>query len=71
MWLVHAMRLARVASDRPAPSLTHRGRAMQENSRIFVGLDTSKMKISVALAEEGAARARSDFLATSTTRQMR
>jgi len=31
MWLVHAMRRARVASDRPAPSLTHRGRAMQEN----------------------------------------
>ena len=53
MWLVHAMRRARVASDRPAPSLTHRGRAMQENSKIFVGLDTSKMKISVALAEEG------------------
>jgi hypothetical protein len=26
---------------------------MQENSKIFVGLDTSKMKISVALAEEG------------------
>ena len=25
MWLVHAMRRARVASDRPAPSLTHRG----------------------------------------------
>ena len=53
MWLVHAMRRARVASDRPAPSLTHRGQAMQENSKIFVGLDTSKMKISVALAEDG------------------
>jgi len=53
LWLVHAMRRARVASGRPAPSLTHRGRAMQENSKIFVGLDTSKMKISVALAEEG------------------
>lgn len=26
---------------------------MQENSKIFVGLDTSKMKICVALAEEG------------------
>ena len=53
MWLVHAMRRARVASDRPTPILTHTGRAMQENSKIFVGLDTSKMKISVALAEEG------------------
>ena len=53
MWLVHAMRQARVASDGPAPSLTHRGRAMQQNIRVFVGLDTSKMKISVALAEEG------------------
>jgi transposase len=29
------------------------GRAMQENSKIFVGLDISKMKISVALAEDG------------------
>ena len=53
MWLVHAMRRARVASDGPAPSLTHRGRAMQQNIRVFVGLDTSKMKISVALAEDG------------------
>ena len=53
MWLVHAMRRARVASDGPAPSLTHKGRAMQQNIRVFVGLDTSKMKISVALAEEG------------------
>ena len=26
---------------------------MQQNIRVFVGLDTSKMKISVALAEEG------------------
>jgi transposase len=26
---------------------------MQQNSRVFVGLDTSKLKISVALAEEG------------------
>ena len=26
---------------------------MQETSRVFVGLDTSKLKISVALAEEG------------------
>jgi len=50
---VHVMRRARVASDGPAPSLTHRGRAMQQNIRLFVGLDTSKMRISVALAEEG------------------
>src|SRR3954462_13125103 len=47
------MRRARVAPDRPVPSLTHRGRAMQQDSAVFVGLDTSKMKISVALAEEG------------------
>ena len=54
MWLVHALdERGCVASDRPTPILTHRGRAMQENSKIFVGLDTSKMKISVALAEEG------------------
>jgi transposase len=26
---------------------------MQQNIRVFVGLDTSKMKITVALAEEG------------------
>ena len=26
---------------------------MQQNSKVFVGLDTSKLKISVALAEEG------------------
>ena len=53
MGLVHAMRRARIASDGPAPILTHRGRAMQQNIRVFVGLDTSKMKISVALAEDG------------------
>src|SRR3954471_7038460 len=47
------MRRTRIAPDRPAPSLTHRGRAMQQDSAVFVGLDTSKMKISVALAEEG------------------
>src|SRR5918911_4808038 len=47
------MRRARVAPDRPVPSLTHRGRAMQQESAVFVGLDTSKMKISVAVAEEG------------------
>src|SRR3954470_20455143 len=47
------MRRTRVAPDGPAPSLTHRGRAMQQDSAVFVGLDTSKMKISVALAEEG------------------
>src|SRR5215211_2240328 len=47
------MRRARVAPDGPAPSLTHRGRAMQQDSAVFVGLDTSKRKLSVALAEEG------------------
>src|SRR3954464_5016594 len=47
------MRRTRVAPDGPAPSLTQRGRAMQQDSAVFVGLDTSKMKISVALAEEG------------------
>src|SRR5213082_330531 len=47
------MRRARVAPDRPVPSLTQRGRAMQQDSAVFVGLDTSKMTISVALAEEG------------------
>src|SRR5687767_3222622 len=47
------MRPTRVAPDGPVPSLTHRGRAMQQDSAAFVGLDTSKMKISVALAEEG------------------
>jgi transposase len=47
------MRRARVAPDGPVPSLTHRGRAMQQDSAVFVGLDTSKMTISIALAEEG------------------
>src|SRR4051794_13367260 len=47
------MRRTRVAPDGPAPSLTQRGRAMQQDSAVFVGLDTSKMKISVALAEDG------------------
>src|SRR5829696_6712908 len=47
------MRRTRVAPDRPVPSLTHRRRAMQQESAAFVGLDTSKLKISVALAEEG------------------
>lgn len=46
MWLVHAMRRARVASDRLAPSLTHRGRAMLENSKIFVGLALPPPKLS-------------------------
>ena len=32
---------------------THRGRAMREDSEVYVGLDTSKLKISVALAEAG------------------
>jgi transposase len=35
------------------PRLPHRGRAMQQKSKVFVGLDTSKLKISVAVAEEG------------------
>ena len=30
-----------------------RGRAMQKNIKVFIGLDASKMKISVALAEDG------------------
>jgi len=47
------MRRARVVPDGPAPSLPHKGRAMPRISRVFVGLDTSKLKISVALAEEG------------------
>src|SRR3982750_4347081 len=47
------MRRTRIAPDRPVPSLTHWGRAMQQDSAVFVGLDTSKMKISAALAEEG------------------
>ena len=45
--------MSRVAPGWPTPSLTHRGRSMQEASRVFVGLDTSKLKISVPLAEEG------------------
>src|SRR3712207_4173849 len=48
-----SMRRARVALDRPAPSLTHRGRAMQEDSELYVGLDASKLTISVAVAETG------------------
>src|SRR5215213_1900640 len=48
-----AMRRTRVAPDGPAPSLTHRGRTMKQESAVFVGLDTSKLKISVALAEDG------------------
>src|SRR4051794_7510450 len=47
------MRRTRVAPDGPVPSLTQRGRAMPQDSAVFVGLDTSKMKISVALAEAG------------------
>src|SRR5262245_21393150 len=49
----HTMRRARVAPGWPTPSLTHRGRSMQETSRVFVGLDIVKLKISVALAEKG------------------
>jgi transposase len=40
---------------------------MQQKSKVFVGLDTSKLKISVAVAHEGR-RARSAFSARSTTR---
>src|ERR687894_979212 len=47
------MRRTRVAPDGPAPSLTQRGRAMHQDSAVFVGLDASKLKISVALAEDG------------------
>src|SRR3954451_3311792 len=47
------MRRTRVAPDSPVPSLTHRRRAMQQDSAAFVGLDTSKMTISVTLAEDG------------------
>src|ERR671911_2536591 len=47
------MRRRRGAPDGPAPSLTHRGRAMHQESAVFVGLDASKLKISVALAEDG------------------
>src|SRR5215204_1756079 len=47
------MRRVSVVPDGPAPSLPHKGRAMPQKSRVFVGLDTSKLKISVALAEEG------------------
>src|ERR687885_1082329 len=52
-WLVPRIRRARAALDRPAPSLKHKGRAMQEESEVYVGLDTSKLKISVAVAEAG------------------
>src|ERR671910_1094312 len=48
-----AMRRTRVAPDGPAPSLTHRGRTMHQESAVFVGLDASTLKISVALAEDG------------------
>src|SRR3954451_17341805 len=47
------MRRARVVPDGPAPSPRQGGRAMPRISRVFVGLDTSTLKISVALAEEG------------------
>src|SRR5580704_14518202 len=41
-----------VASEGPKPSpKLKRGRTMQENSEVFVGLDTSKLKISVAVAD--------------------
>src|ERR1700758_404270 len=41
-----------VALDEPEPCPKHRrGRAMDEYSEVFVGLDTSKLKISVAVAD--------------------
>src|SRR5215211_5276018 len=39
-----------MAQRRASP---HRGRAMREDSEVYVGLDTSKLRISVALAESG------------------
>ncbi len=40
-----------VASDGPEPSpKLKRGRTMEQHSEIFIGLDTSKLKISVAVA---------------------
>src|SRR3954469_19293208 len=48
-----SMRRARVALDGPAQSRTHRGRAMRDDSEVYVGLDTSKLKIAVALAAAG------------------
>ena len=36
----------------PAPSLTHRGRAMDDHNA-FVGLDVHKESIAVAVAETG------------------
>src|SRR5690242_6385179 len=47
------MRRARVAPDGPAPRLPRRGRAMQEDGEVYVGLDVSKLKVAVALAEAG------------------
>ena len=41
---------------------------MQQDSAVFVGLDTSKMKISVALAEEGR-QGEVRFLGDATIRQ--
>lgn len=40
-----------VASDGPEPSpKLKRGRTMEQHSEIFIGLDTSKLKVSVAVA---------------------
>ncbi len=45
-----------VALDRPEPSPTlKRGRTMKDDSVIFIGLDTSKLKLSVAIAPRGRA----------------
>src|SRR4051794_3469066 len=51
-WLV-PQRRARVVPDGPAPRLPRRRRAMQGDGEVYVGLDVSKLKVSVALAEAG------------------
>src|SRR4051794_4257927 len=51
-WLV-PQRRAGVVPDGPARSLPRRGRAMQGDDEVYVGLDVSKLKVSVALAEAG------------------
>jgi len=46
------MQVARVAPDRPVPSLTHRRRVMADRIT-YVGLDVHKENIVVAVAEGG------------------
>ena len=51
-WPAPGLMTTGVAPEGPEPSpKLKRGRTMQENSELFVGLDTSKLKISVAVAE--------------------